>query len=202
MSARAAGADAANANERGDTTGPSGEGRRDRVARGVLVVGYGNRLRSDDGVGPVVAERVAADGRLIGVQVRAVHQLTPELALDASQAALLVLVDADQGVQPGQVAVRALAVPAEEESSSDGPTTPSFTHHVDPAALLRLAGGLWGSTPRTVVVGVGPGSLELGDRLSPEVEAAVPRVAEAVVAVIEAVEGRLGEGSAVRGERD
>ena len=80
-----------------DAPGPAG---------GVLVIGYGNSLRGDDGVGPRVAELAAADPRLAGAVVAAHHQLTPELALDMSAARLVVLVDATTDAAPGVVAVR------------------------------------------------------------------------------------------------
>jgi hydrogenase maturation protease len=159
-------------------------------AAGVLVVGYGNLLRSDDGVGPAVAERLAADPRLAGADVRAEHQLTPELALDASRVSLLVLVDAADGVAAGEVVVRDLAPWGRGGIAGDGQAGrieeggPPLTHHVDPSSLLALADALWGSAPRTVLVGVGPASLELGDTLTTEIEAALPRAVEAVVTVI------------------
>ena len=162
---------------------------------GVLVVGYGNPLRSDDGVGPAVAERLAADPRLAGVEVRAEHQLTPELAMDAAGVSLMVLVDAADGVPAGEVVVRDLAPWGRGGLGDDGLAGraeeggPPLTHHVDPSSLLALAETLWGSAPRTVVVGIGPESLELGDTLTDTVEAAVPRAVEAVVAVIA---GHLG----------
>jgi hydrogenase maturation protease len=170
-------------------TGPD-EAAGGGPAAGVLVVGYGNPLRSDDGVGPTVAERLAADPRLAGVEVRAEHQLTPELAMDASRVSLLVLVDAADGVPAGDVVVRDLAPWGRGGIAGDGQagrveeSGPPLTHHVDPASLVALADALWGSAPRTVIVGVGPASLELGDALTPEIEAAVPRAVEAVVAVI------------------
>ncbi len=145
---------------------------------GVLVVGYGNGLRSDDGVGPAVAARLLDDPRLGGADVQTAHQLTPELALDASHVALLVLVDAAVDVPAGEVAVRRL----DPAAVSTGEV---MTHHVDPAGLAGLARELWGASPAVVVVSVGVASLDVGDRLSPVVEAAVPRAADAVVAVIE-----------------
>ena len=165
-------------------------------------MGYGNPLRSDDGVGPVVAECLAADPRLRGAEIRAEHQLTPELALDASRVALLVLVDAADGVPAGQVVVRELAPafaagPAASGSAGGfGEGGAPLTHHVDPAALLGLARELWGAAPRTVVVGVGPASLELGDALTAQVEAAVPSAVEAVVAAVaeQAIASRGGAG--------
>lgn len=158
-------------------------------AAGVLVIGYGNPLRSDDGAGPVVAERLAADPRLLGAEIRAEHQLTPEVAIDASRVALLVLVDADERVPAGEVVVRELAAASgasgtRAPTGRDGRGGPPLTHHVDPSSLLALAAELWGAAPRTVVVGIGPQSLDLGDELTPVVAAAVPRAVDAVVAAI------------------
>jgi len=144
---------------------------------GVLVIGYGNALRTDDGVGPAVAERLADDPRLSGVDVRAAHQLTPELAFDASGASLLVLVDAATDLPAGEVTVRRLdaGVVAGEV----------MTHHLDPAGLVGLARELWGTAPPVVLVSVGVSSLELGDTLTADVEEAIPRAVDAVAAIIE-----------------
>jgi Ni,Fe-hydrogenase maturation factor len=65
-----------------------------------------------------------------------------------------------------------------------GESGPPLTHTVDPSSVVTLAAELWGSAPRTVLVGVGPASLELGDELTPVVSAAVPVAVEAVVAAI------------------
>ncbi|MHB8960179.1 MAG: hypothetical protein ACYDAN_11185 [Candidatus Limnocylindrales bacterium] len=173
-------------------------------AEGVLVVGYGNPLRSDDGIGPVVAEQVACDPRFAGADVRAVHQLTPELALDASRSWLLVLVDAAEGVAAGEVVIRELGMAGSAGAEGGlagriGEGGPPLTHHVDPAALLGLAAELWGAAPRTILVGIGPGSLELGEELTPEVEAAVPRAIDAVadaMAAFRAARTRGGTGEA------
>jgi hydrogenase maturation protease len=160
-----AGAAAIGATRTGASSGP------------VLVVGYGNPLRSDDGVGPAVAERLAADPRMAGVDVRSEHQLTPELAADASGASLLVLVDAGAGEVPGEVTVRRL-----EPAAATGS---AWTHHLDPSSLVGLARELWGSAPPVVLVSVGPASLEVGDTLSEAVAPAVARAAELVVAIVE-----------------
>ena len=153
---------------------------------GVLVIGYGNGLRSDDGVGPAVAARLAGDSRLAGdprlagADVRVVHQLTPELALDASRVSLLVLVDASADAPAGEVVVTRLD-PEGEPGEAGG----AMTHHLDPAGLVGLERELWGVAPPVVVVSVGIASLEAGERLTPTVEAAVPRAVDAVAAIIE-----------------
>src|SRR3954471_3504710 len=61
----------------------------------VLVIGYGNTLRSDDGVGPHIAIEAAAWG-LPRLETIAVPQLTPELAELLASAELLIFVDAYQ----------------------------------------------------------------------------------------------------------
>jgi len=153
-----------------------------RPGAGVLVIGYGNTLRSDDGVGPAVAARLAADPRMAGADIRAEHQLTPELAVDVSKAALLVLIDAGADEAPGEVSVRRLGV-------GDGVATDpgaAMTHHVDPAGIVGLARELWGAAPPVVMVSVGPESLEVGESLSEVVERAAARAAEVVVSIVEA----------------
>jgi hydrogenase maturation protease len=147
------------------------------VGGGALVVGYGNTLRGDDGVGRVVAERLADDPRLAGAEVRAEHQLTPELALDASAASMLVLVDASVEGDAGSVSVRALDEGADVGADS--------SHHIGAAGLLALARELWGSAPPAFVVSVGAASFETGEHLTPAVEAAVPSAVDAVAELLE-----------------
>jgi hydrogenase maturation protease len=145
---------------------------------GVLVVGYGNALRGDDGVGWHAAARLAGDPRLAGAEVLARHQLTPELATDVARASLVVLVDARaDGGAPGLVSVRRLQPPHD--------AAPGWSHHLDPAALAGLAGVLYGAVPPVVLVSVGVASLAGGDRLSPAVQRALPGVVDAVARVVE-----------------
>ena len=160
------------------TTGAAGahgtHGRADLTD--VLVVGYGNALRGDDALGWHAVARLAADARLDGARVIWQHQLTPELALDMAGSSLVVLVDAESGLEPGAISVRRL------ERSEDGGA--AMSHHVAPASLLVLAGELYGSAPETWIVGVGVAGLEVGDGMSPAVSGAIPAVVEAVAAIV------------------
>ncbi len=156
---------------------------------GVLIVGYGNPLRSDDGVGPAVAARLVADGRFAGADIRSAHQLAPELAPDASTASLLVLVDAAEDLAPGEVEVRWIDGGPAAGSSLSEQAGPPLTHQLDPVALLVLSRELWGVAPPTVVVAIGPASLEVGECLSPLVEAAAARAVEHVAVLVAAVAG-------------
>lgn len=143
---------------------------------GVLVIGYGNTLRTDDGVGRHAAERLAADPRLAGATVIQVHQLAPELALDISRADLVVLIDAGHGPAAGELTINRV------ERASGLATT--WSHHLDPASLLALADALYGRAPVAYVVTVAVASMEVGDRLSPAVAAALPLVVDAIATLV------------------
>ena len=161
-----------------------------------LVVGYGNTLRGDDGVGPRVAELLATDPRLAGAVVLARHQLTPELAADIAEASVVVFVDASENGQPGAISVRridraprdaTLGMGGEDRDRSEpeaGSGSAAWTHHVDAESLLALARELWGGSPAAFVVGVGVEAMELGDDLSADVERALPAVIEAVARIV------------------
>lgn len=101
-----------------------------------LVIGYGNTLRSDDGVGAKVAEAVSAL-QLAGVESLACAQLTPELAEPISGARLVVFVDAALDA-PREVQLRPLT-PAD--------TSQLMAHAADPRTMLALARDVFGHAP-------------------------------------------------------
>ena len=144
--------------------------------RSSLVVGYGNPLRGDDGVGWVIAGLLATDPRFAGTDVLQRYQLTPELALDVSRADLVVLVDARSGAPAGSVAIERV-----DPASANGTT---WSHHLGPASLVALAGELYGHAPEVHVVSVGVTSFEVGDGLAPAVEAAVAGAIDTIAGLI------------------
>jgi hydrogenase maturation protease len=146
------------------------------VTDAALVVGYGNALRTDDGLGWHAARLLAGDPRLDGVDVLQRHQLTPELALDVSTAALVVLVDATRHCPPGTFTMYRV------ERADDAATI--WSHQLSPSSLVALAYELYRRVPDVFVVSCGVESLEIGDGLSPPVEAALPRVVDAVAEFI------------------
>jgi hydrogenase maturation protease len=146
------------------------------ASRGALVVGYGNALRGDDGLGWHAAALLARDPRLAGAEVLARHQLTPELAEDVSRAALVVLVDARAGGAPGGLTVERVA-PA-------GPAGPAWSHRLDPPSLVGLAVALYGTAPPVYLVSAAVATCEAGERLSPALELALPRVVDTVAGIV------------------
>jgi hydrogenase maturation protease len=133
-----------------------------------LIVGYGNPLRGDDGVGQAVARAFANEAAIDGVDAIACHQLTPELAERFAAAARVVLIDAAAGRAAGRVSVTPLH-PAPAPASTLG-------HHVEPSQLLHMAQRLYGRSPEAYLVTVGASSLALGEGLSAPVAAALPEV--------------------------
>ena len=146
------------------------------TAAGVLVVGYGNPLRGDDGVGWHAAKLLATDPRLDGARVLAHHQLTPELAADVSRASLVVLVDAAAEGDPGSVSVRRIGSPP--------PTPITWSHHLTPETLAGLAEALHGAVPPIVLVSVAAATFAEGDGLSSALQQALPGVVEKVAGVV------------------
>jgi hydrogenase maturation protease len=137
----------------------------------VLVIGYGNPLREDDGVGwRVVEEIVNCELSIVNCELTtiATHQLLPELAEEVSGAALVIFVDASVEGEPGAVVVREI-LPVVQEVGA-------FTHHFDPAGLLGYARDLYGRFPRAYLVTITAVSLGYGEGLSAVVETAVSDV--------------------------
>jgi hydrogenase maturation protease len=143
----------------------------------VLIVGYGNALRGDDGAGPQVISALTADPRITAdhnLQVR--MQLAPELAVDFAAADLVVLVDAAvDDTDPGTVRLRRV---------QPGTTRRPTSHHLSPEAVLGLARALYGRCPRTYLITVTAADLRPGEPLSPPVHCALPRMITTVADVV------------------
>ena len=135
----------------------------------LLVIGYGNTLRQDDGVGPKVAETVAALD-LPGVRTLACPLLTPELAEPLSQACVVIFVDAAVDA-PREVQMRKLA-PAE--------TSQVMAHAASPATLLALARDVFGHAPQAWWLTIPVADLGIGEAFSPLAQRGFETAVEAV----------------------
>jgi hydrogenase maturation protease len=121
-----------------------------------LVIGYGNTLRGDDGVGPKVAEAVEALN-LPGVRTLACALLTPELAEPVSQVREVVFVDAAVDA-PRDVQMRELAPAASSQV---------MAHAASPGTLLALARDVFGHAPEAWLLTIPVKELGVGEELSP-----------------------------------
>jgi hydrogenase maturation protease len=142
-----------------------------------VVLGLGNTLHSDDGIGPQAIERLRGDAR-IPADVALIEGGTLGLELltyiwDCSY--LLVLDAVDVGQPPGTLV---------RMSSQEVQTLPSqgSVHQLGVADLLVALRILASRTPEIVLLGVQPASTEWGTELSPAVAAVLPALADAAVA--------------------
>ncbi len=121
----------------------------------VLVLGYGNPIRGDDGIGQTVATEVE-NWNLPNVRSQSLHQLVPEVAETLSQVDVAIFVDASI---TGET-VELLAVEPLEK------TELNWGHHLNPQSLLTLAKNLYNKTPEAWLISVPGVDFELGENLS------------------------------------
>ncbi len=156
-----------------------------------LVVGVGNELRGDDGVGQVVAKALWSRRHGVPVLARAAFiwsvQLVPEMALDLSGASFAVFVDAAyDGNAAGSVQLSQLDSEVRPKDRI-GQVAGALGCWADlsPTSLLSLSAELFGSAPRATLVTVSVDVPGTGVGLSAVVRAAVPvavRVVERAIA--------------------
>ena len=126
-----------------------------RPQRNRLVIGIGNGLRGDDGVGALLADPVGG---------RSVQQLTPEMAAELAELEAVLFIDAwlaPVGAAP-QLTVIAPAAGAAE------------SHRLEPAQLLAISQALYGRAPQAHLLRVPAYGFDHGTALSAELQAALP----------------------------
>lgn len=109
----------------------------------VLVIGYGNPARGDDGLGPLCAEAIEALD-LPGVRVQTDYQLQVEDATAIADHDVVIFIDADA----------ASSAPFSFDAvEPDGDGTVS-SHRISAGTLLALARGLFGATAKAYMLGI------------------------------------------------
>ena len=135
----------------------------------ILILGYGNTLRKDDGLGIYAAQALSSLTLPDGVEIFTYQQLSPELSPLLAQTEHAIFIDAalvSNGEKPGTINTRTL----QPRTSQPG----SITHHFDPETLLAMAQTLYGHAPQATLFSVNAGSFNLEEGLSSEVDAALP----------------------------
>ena len=143
-----------------------------------VVIGVGNRFRRDDAAGLEVARALRA--REVGRDFAVREEEGETLALldvwEGARAA--VLVDAVcSGAEPGTVH----RIDVSRQGLPEGVRSSTSTHAVDLAGTIELARALGRLPARVVVFGIEGRRFDAGEGLSPEVRAAVERVAASVL---------------------
>ena len=152
------------------------------LAYNLLIIGYGNGLRRDDGAGLVLAEKLAVKLSTRGVAVHqlAVQQLVPELALTIANADLdgVLFVDtvADRGVT--KIIFHSLV---------DAAIHVALGHHLTPQALLLYAARLYGHCPPAWLVAIPGTDFGHGEGFSPQTTQLLADVAPLATTVLDAI---------------
>ena len=133
----------------------------------VLIIGFGNSLRTDDGVGWHIAQELMRSIDSPGVEIISCGQLTPDLAEPIGRAQTVIFIDAAQQGPLGQPTW---------ERVTPVPIPDNFSHQLSPAALIALARDLYGSSPEATLVTIAAESFAFGESLSPRVAVQVPRL--------------------------
>jgi hydrogenase maturation protease len=137
------------------------------------IIGYGNRHRRDDGIGPYVVERLSADlGKGTGVALRSLHQLDPVLVEEVQAAEILILVDAT--VEPLERGLRWTRVHAKPGDLCD-------THHLRPSVFAGLLESLYHRSPAMWVVSVQGNDFGFGEGLTLEAQEKAERASSEIV---------------------
>lgn len=123
--------------------------------KSTCIVGIGNTLRSDDGVGAHICQ-LLEEKRLPAVTVITTQQLDIALADDLSKFDSVVFIDAS----------------LEEETISFGPLLAedhqarAFSHQINAAMLVSLTSKLFSTNTQFYICAIGAYNFEMGNRLS------------------------------------
>ncbi len=108
-----------------------------------LIIGIGNPLRSDDGLGWAVTEQLFLDCNTT-CDIQKVYQLTPELAQSMAVVNLVIMIDANHEGEPGELRIRTLSLSTQPSAVG--------THYTTPEELAALTAIVYGQCPPVVVV--------------------------------------------------
>lgn len=130
--------------------------------KSTLIIGYGNTLRGDDGVGRYLAEEITQQN-WPHCRVISTHQLTPELAEAIAAVDRVIFIDAQlqQSASEPLVEVMALKTMEPKELSGD------LGHRGSPLELLTLAKILYGVEVQAWWVLIPAFTFDYGEKLSP-----------------------------------
>lgn len=126
----------------------------------VCIIGVGNTIRSDDGMGAYVCS-ILKDLQIPALQIMVVHQLDAELVEELVQYDKLVIIDA---------AVDGDDVSFYELQTADAIPL-SSSHHVNAAMLAALAQKVYHKELPLMICAVRGYDFDIGDKLSEAAEA-------------------------------
>ncbi|HSW64535.1 MAG TPA: hydrogenase maturation protease [Dissulfurispiraceae bacterium] len=146
----------------------------------ILIIGYGNTLRGDDGFGVYVAARLLQEKLGDHVTVLERHQLGPEMAEELSETDFVIFLDIHLSENVGEQICKRI------EYENKAPVT--FSHHMTPGTLLACTHAIYGKLPHGVIISVGSNLFDHGSHLSPLVTTLVDPAADLTRKLIRSIE--------------
>lgn len=140
----------------------------------ILIIGYGNSLRGDDGVGQVIAEKIE-ELKVKNVDTLALQQLTPDIAEIISRYQVVFFVDASQDKLVNEVQVH--------DINCSG-SAPRIEHAMTPENLLRLATDLYEATTKCKCIVIPAQNFEFSETLSSLTESFIEPAIKIILAQI------------------
>ncbi|MGL5035145.1 MAG: hydrogenase maturation protease, partial [Microcystaceae cyanobacterium] len=131
----------------------------------ILIIGYGNTLRNDDGIGPYLAEQISLANNPL-IKTIAVHQLTPELVTAIAEVEQVIFIDANSDSGCTEIKIKTL----EAEAKQTG-----LDHTGSPSYLLALTKSLYGRTPKAWLMMIPAQNFEFGETFSDVTTNAIPQ---------------------------
>ena len=154
----------------------TGSGETEKYSQKIVILGIGNILLSDEGIGVHVANELF--NKELPENVSVVEGGTDGFRLlnVITEADRLIVIDAVRGGdEPG--AIYRFDIDDVKRCPSGFKTS---VHQIGILEVIDLS-GLIGKTPHTTIIGVEPKSLEMSMELSPEIRDKMPRIIEIVL---------------------
>jgi hydrogenase maturation protease len=158
----------------------------------ILIIAYGNPLRSDDGLAWRAADQLEGKFSPEEVEILRLHQLAPEQAETASHFECVVFVDAAHPhtndrweIRPGDVRIAPI-----RPGDSGSAEPPRLFHAISPESVLALASGLYKATPTAFTATVTGENFGHGEFLSPAVAGALPTLTGSIEALVRKILAR------------
>lgn len=113
----------------------------------ILIIGFGNSLRRDDGAGPALANMVLANESFEDIRIIETHQLMPELAEEVAAPDVSAVIFMDSRVVQGEIDESCRTAHVELSRIDSIAASPSFSHQCDPSSVMSYAELLCGRKP-------------------------------------------------------
>lgn len=147
---------------------------------GIMVLGIGNLLCRDDGIGVRTVMEMRGQGKYSGIRLIDGGTSPDLISLLDDDVDRLIIVDALRGGGlPGDI----YRFDLREENIADG--TANSLHGMGILDSLKLIRQLGQQPPQVTVIGIEPADISHGLHLSPVIEAKLPDVIEAVKSEID-----------------